>query len=205
MKKSKIETADTRKRIVTIASQLFLERGLAETGISDVMVAAGLTQGGFYRHFDSKDQLIAEANRAANERLFEYYGTATAGKSPREAIEIIVNLYLRQYQGDASPSLCPLANLGSELRHSSEHIRAVAMEGYASLVGAFTMLAEQVGVADHDSVGDAIVSTLVGAVTLSRLSVDPVTAENILEHAQSTVRSLVQSSAEVKELAERTT
>lgn len=195
MKKSKADTAETRLRIIAIASALFLEKGLAETGVADVMTAAGLTQGGFYRHFESKDQLIAEANRAANAALFAHYQQATAGKGPREAMEIIVGLYLDQAQGGSAGVLCPLANLGSELRHADHHIRTVAMEGYRNLVGAFTMLAGQLGIADHASVADAIVSTIVGAVTLSRLSVDVMIAENILDNARHTVGTLLQSAA----------
>jgi TetR/AcrR family transcriptional repressor of nem operon len=191
MKKSKLDTAETKRRIVSTASTLFLQNGLAETGIADVMEAAGLTQGGFYRHFESKDELIAEANRVANAKLFDFYSAAIEGKQALEAMEIIARLYLYQSQGNELETLCPLANLGSELRHANDHIRSVAMEGYQRLAETFTMMAKQVGIADHASVADSIVSTIVGAVTLSRLSVDKVTAESILENALATVRTLL--------------
>ncbi len=61
MKKSKLEAAETRRRIVKTAAAEFRRNGIHATGLSDVMAAAGLTHGGFYRHFDSKDQLVAEA------------------------------------------------------------------------------------------------------------------------------------------------
>ena len=191
MKKSKADTAETRRRIVSTASQLFLDKGLGETGIADVMAAAKLTPGGFYRHFDSKDQLIAEASREANGTLFEYYDAAVAGMQPLQAIETIVRLYLWQLAGNDKILRCPLANLGSELRHSDDRIRAIAMEGYRQLSGSFTALATQLGVADPASVADAIVSTIVGAVTLSQLSVDLAIAENILKNAQATVGTLL--------------
>ena len=191
MKKSKVETAETRRRIISTASRLFMERGLGETGIADVMAAAGLTQGGFYRHFESKEQLVAEANREANQQLFRYYDEAIAGHGPMEAMDIIVGLYLHQFGKDGLRQLCPLANLGSELHHANEHIRAVAMEGYRSLAAAFAHMMGQLGIADHASVAEAIVATIVGAVTLSRLSVDAAVSKNILDNAQATVRTLL--------------
>ena len=65
MRKSKHEAAATRQRIVTAAAAAFRKSGIAGTGLSDLMAAAGLTHGGFYRHFDSKDQIVAEACTAA--------------------------------------------------------------------------------------------------------------------------------------------
>lgn len=192
MKKSKVSTIETRRRIVSVASQLFLERGLAETGIADVMAAAGLTQGGFYRHFESKDQLIAEANRAANEDLFAHYDAATVGMAPAEAVKTIVRLYLDQSRESAQGVLCPLANLGSELRHSNTHIRSAAMEGYQRLVGAFSTLTGQLKIVDNQVVAETIVSSIVGAVTLAQLSVDPIMAEGILANAETSVQSMLQ-------------
>jgi len=193
MKKSQVETAATRRKIIATASQLFMEKGLGDTGIADVMAAAGLTQGGFYRHFASKEQLIAEANREANEQLFRFYDAAIVGQSPWAAMEIIVSLYLYQSHEGGTGKLCPLANLGSELYHANDDIRAVAMQGYRRITEAFAHLTGQMGLADHVSISDAIVSTIVGAVTLSRLSVDEATSKNILENAQATVRTLLQA------------
>src|SRR5262249_51113315 len=65
MRKSKQEAARTRDHIIEVAAQEFRRKGIAGTSLADVMAAAGLTHGGFYRHFESKDQLIAEACAAA--------------------------------------------------------------------------------------------------------------------------------------------
>src|SRR5712692_3024573 len=61
MRKSREEAAQTRKRIVTAAAGEFRKNGVVATGLNDLMRAAGLTHGGFYKHFESKDQLVAEA------------------------------------------------------------------------------------------------------------------------------------------------
>jgi TetR/AcrR family transcriptional repressor of nem operon len=192
MKRSKIDTADTRRRIVSTASRLFLENGLAETGIAHIMAAAGLTQGGFYRHFDSKDQLIAEANIAANDEMFDYYAQAVAGMAPRQALDTVVGLYLRQSHGEGPEWLCPLPSLGSELRNTDRKVRSVAMDGYQRLVAFFTTLTTALGAAEPHGVADAIVSTMVGAVMLSRLAINPAIAQTILESTELAVNALLQ-------------
>jgi TetR/AcrR family transcriptional regulator, transcriptional repressor for nem operon len=69
MRKSREAAAQTRKRIVTAASGAFRKNGIVATELSDLMSAAGLTHGGFYKHFKSKDQLVAEACAAAVETV----------------------------------------------------------------------------------------------------------------------------------------
>src|SRR5262249_36398535 len=71
MRKSKLEAAETRRRIVKTAAAEFRRKGIRSTGLSDVMATAGLTHGGFYRHFASKDELVAEACAAAMQSLDE--------------------------------------------------------------------------------------------------------------------------------------
>jgi len=191
MKKSKIETVDTRKRILSAATRLFLANGLAETGIASIMSAAGLTQGGFYRHFRSKEQLIAEANIAANDQMVDYFGAAVRGKSAAEALPIAVNLYLDQLQLRGGEGLCPLPSLGSELRRADPRVRAAAMAGYQRLVQFFAVLTEQAGLAEPARLADAIVATMVGAVMLARLAVSRESAQAILLNARQTILSML--------------
>jgi len=65
MRRSREETAETRRNIVKTAGIRFRQNGICETGLADLMGSAGLTHGGFYRHFDSKDQLVSEASAGA--------------------------------------------------------------------------------------------------------------------------------------------
>ena len=71
MRKSREEAAETRKSIVRAAAREFRERGIVATGLADLMKAVGLTHGGFYKHFASKDQLVAEATAAAVDSMLE--------------------------------------------------------------------------------------------------------------------------------------
>ncbi len=78
MRKSKQETALTRERIVKAAASEFRQHGIVATGLADLMSAAGLTHGGFYRHFDSKDQLVAEASAVASAATTEQLAAAAS-------------------------------------------------------------------------------------------------------------------------------
>ena len=94
MRKSKQEAAVTRRRIIKTAAAAFRKNGIAGTGLSDLMAAAGLTHGGFYRHFDSKDQIVAEACAAAAESAIEQMAAPASKKSPRSGLKPIVENYL---------------------------------------------------------------------------------------------------------------
>ena len=80
MRKSKRETAETRKRIVEMAADEFRQHGIVTSGIADLMAAVGLTHGAFYRHFESKEQLVAEATAAALDTLIDTLASAASKK-----------------------------------------------------------------------------------------------------------------------------
>src|SRR5258707_2789841 len=107
MKKSKLETAETRRRIVSTAAVEFRRNGIHATGLSDVMAAAGLTHGGFYRHFDSKDPLVAEACAAAMEATFETTEALARHCAGNDALEAIVTEYFFTDTQDHRSAGCP--------------------------------------------------------------------------------------------------
>jgi TetR/AcrR family transcriptional repressor of nem operon len=170
---------------------MFLEKGLSGVGMRDIMAAARLTQGGFYRHFASKEQLVAEANGAAFDRLHDMLASETRGLSPPEAVERILAIYLGQSRGKKQPYLCPLAMLGAELSHSDRQVRAIAMNGYQRLV---ELVADQLGhMVRREALATAsgILSTLVGAVTLAEIAPDAATAHAILSNARALIKERI--------------
>src|SRR5258705_1793907 len=90
MRKSKEEAAETRARIIRKASKEFNEHGIAGTGLADVMKSAGLTHGGFYKHFQSKDELVAEAFERGLEKSFQAIERSAGGT----ALVGVINRYL---------------------------------------------------------------------------------------------------------------
>ena len=106
MRKSKEEAENTRRRIVSAAAAEFRERGIVATGLNDLMLAAGLTHGGFYRHFDSKEQLVAEATDKALAELIKRIAEAarSAGRTrsrARGGLAAAVGEYLSLQHRDA--------------------------------------------------------------------------------------------------------
>jgi TetR/AcrR family transcriptional regulator, transcriptional repressor for nem operon len=172
MKKSKVETAQTRRRIVETAAREFRDKGIHVTGLADVMAAAGLTHGGFYRHFGSKDQLVAEACAVGMEFIVAKAQAACQSQG-KGGFEAIIESYLDTSHRDDRSGGCPLAGLGSELARADDETRAAASAGFLKLV---ELLAKQIRRRKSEvAKSDALfaLSAMVGAVTLSRILTDP--------------------------------
>src|SRR5580700_10179982 len=184
MRKSKHEAAATRQRIIKAAAAAFRENGIAGTGLSDLMAAAGLTHGGFYRHFDSKDQIVAEACTAAAESLVEQLAASASGKSRQRRLKTIVENYLSTAHRDDPADGCPLAALGSEMARGDERTRAAATQALLKLVG---VVASQFGKTRPDVARRrALVAaaTMIGALTMSRIVTDSELSAGILREAE---------------------
>jgi TetR/AcrR family transcriptional repressor of nem operon len=181
MRKSNQEAAETRRRIVKAAAAKFRQNGIGGTALSDLMAAAGLTHGGFYRHFDSKDQLVAEACAAATESAI---ATFFSKKSPQSGLKARVAKYLSPAHRDDPSAGCPLVALGSEIARSDEKIRAAATQAFLQLVD---IIAAEFGKTRPDVArGRALVaaSTMIGALTMSRIVTDSELSAGILREAE---------------------
>src|SRR5215813_2598917 len=111
MRKSKEEAAETRARIIRKASKEFNQHGIAGTGLADVMKSAGLTHGGFYKHFQSKDELVVEALERGLEKSFQ----AIEHSADERAIAEFINEYLSPVHRDDFDNACPLPTWSSNL------------------------------------------------------------------------------------------
>lgn len=132
MRVSREQAADNRKRIVDEAARLFREGGIATTGVDTVMNAAGLTHGGFYTHFESKDKLAAEACRKSLARSLEKWTALAATSDPLKAI---VEHYLSDRHRDNPGEGCLIAALLTEASRSKPEVRQAITEGIKSLLG----------------------------------------------------------------------
>ncbi len=111
----------------------FRHNGIHATGIAEVMVAAGLTQGGFYRHFASKDQLVAEACAEAMSVAVSTTQGAPADTVGKPALEAIVRNVLSMEHRDSPLECCPLVGLGIELARADGDTRTAASNGFMEL------------------------------------------------------------------------
>ena len=118
MRKSQEATAQSKARIVGAASRMVRERGIETTSVADVMGAAGMTNGGFYRHFRSKDEMIGMAIRAAFAELAERYDRQSEQNGAEAAVSAYVEEYLSEEHLDHPGLGCPMASAGAEAARS---------------------------------------------------------------------------------------
>src|SRR5260370_1929025 len=114
MRKSKAETEKPCERILEAASAQFRSHGITEAGLAQLMRAAGLTHGGFYRHFASKDQLVSEACSQAAQSLASGLKSQIEGKPPDQALPLLVGKYLSHSHRNRPPIGCLLAPLARD-------------------------------------------------------------------------------------------
>ena len=178
MRKSKAETAETRKRIVDLAAQAFRNHGIAATGVAEIMAAAGLTHGGFYRHFGSKDQLVAEACSASLDGMVQAYRSASEGGR---------DVFVKNLQSSLTPAYrddrsggCPLVAMGSELVRADQATRRGASRGFQELLEEIAqwLPAKSGREARDDAI--AVLTGMIGAVTMSRVVDDARLSARIL-------------------------
>ena len=189
MRRSREEAAETRRNIVKTAGIRFRQNGICETGLADLMESAGLTHGGFYRHFDSKDQLVSEASAdafVASVGEMEAYASTAKG---RKALEAIADGYLSSEHRKDRAHGCPLAALGSELARSEKSTRSAATEGILKMIA---VVAERMKDPKTDRAkksASVFVATLLGALTISRIVTDPKLSNDILAAARAKLSS----------------
>ena len=193
MRKSREETAQTRQRIVETAALEFRRGGIVSTGVADVMAAAGLTQGGFYRHFESKDALVKESLGNALDSLTASIESSMAGRSGRAGILAAISDYLSEDHRD-NPS-CPFVSLGSELARESESVREAATGGFRRLADVIARNLTGVSRTTAQKEALVILSTMIGAMTVARLVSDKDLWTAILAQARKSLFEQVRSHA----------
>jgi len=173
MKVSREQAAKNRAHVVEVAGAQFRKHGFDGIGVADLMQAAGLTHGGFYNNFASKDALAAEAVTQVfaetTERLRQY---AEAAADPYAAM---VRFYLSPEHRDSVESGCAIAALSQDAARGSPQLRAAFEAGIAAYLELIIGLA---GVTRPRAM--AIYATMVGALTLSRTVTDPALSAQML-------------------------
>jgi TetR/AcrR family transcriptional regulator, transcriptional repressor for nem operon len=179
MRKSKAETAKTRQRIVEVASEAIRSKGIEATGVAEIMAAAGLSHGGFYRHFDSKEELVTEA--VALSRKDYFAATLTAAEQGPEALMKHFQEYVTSDHRDDIGSGCPLAANGSELVRVDATTRHNATEALRIWFEKAAPYMRSQDAKGKTEMAISVVTSMIGALTMSRMVDDPVLSTQILE------------------------
>ena len=175
--------ADTHERIVDVASRAIRRGGYAGTGVAEVMKEAGLTHGGFYAHFASRDALLAEAADRAGASAVADAARIVAAAPPEQAMEALLRSYLSKAHCDAAEFGCPVAALGSELPHQAPAVRRAATGRIKEMIDLVARQAPDWGQPGAHQRALATIATMVGAVIVARAVDDPKLSEAMLEAA----------------------
>ncbi len=180
MRYSPEHKAETHRKIVKDASRRMRAEGLNGAAVSAVMKDAGLTHGGFYKHFGSKDDLLLESVREGFREIEDRLAHAAEQAPPGEAWKAIVKTYLSFELCEHPERGCPLAALLPELARADKKIKpqiAAELVNYRSRMLPF-MPGQRT--ADKDRAFFAIFSTMIGAVEIARMLPDRAMREKVL-------------------------
>jgi TetR/AcrR family transcriptional repressor of nem operon len=157
-----------RRRIIDAASKRFREDGIADTGVAALMAEAGLTQGAFYTHFDSKADLVAQAMGAAfaGGRRGLANRAARAREDGNEGLTAIVDTYLSAISLDDPGRGCAFAANGQELSRQSDAIRRTTFAGASEIIDLISLELDEA----HRSRAAAILCLMAGTLQLARLA-----------------------------------
>lgn len=189
MKVSRAQAEENRRTVVEAAGRLFREHGVKGVGLAELMRAAGLTHGGFYKQFASKDELVQEAcGQALDTGVANWTRIAAeAAGHGADPLAALVGHYLSPAHRDRVGSGCALAGLGPDIVHGQGEQRAGLRGRFETAVQRHAGILEQaMRDGGTDAAGDAALaalSTMVGALLLSRMVEDEAYAQRILAAA----------------------
>jgi TetR/AcrR family transcriptional regulator, transcriptional repressor for nem operon len=199
MRVSRARAAENRQKVIDVASRLFRQHGFDGIGLKDLMAAAGMTQGAFYKQFASKDDLAAQASKRALESISDRWSAAAEG-NPKDPLGAVVALYLSMGHREQRGAGCPLVALGSDAARQSADVKASFEAGirkYLDTLGGW------VGGANGEDSTDramAAFSTMVGALVVSRAVNNKRLAKRFLQAGAKSVMGLSAGAAQKGQL-----
>jgi TetR/AcrR family transcriptional regulator, transcriptional repressor for nem operon len=181
MPRTTAHKARTHARIVEAAARSFRARGVEGVAIADVMRAAGLTHGGFYAHFASKDALIAEATRRGMQDSQREFLVDAAAANPETPLREVIRRYVSRQHRDAPAEICcAMPVLASEMAHEPPEVRrAFTTAAQDFIAGLEKYVPGETPEARRDA-ALALIAGMVGALALSRAVDDADLSDRIL-------------------------
>ena len=179
--------AQTRSRVVQEAAAAIRADGVERIGVAQIMARAGLTHGGFYAHFESKDDLIAQAVEYMFEDRYAAFFKHLDDPDPRAALRRFVDFYLSMRHRDAPDRGCPIPGLAGQVAHMPERARNRFQLAVDRLTDGVATLLERAGEEHAADTAMSVVSEMVGAIAVARTLTDEKKAERLLANARESV------------------
>jgi TetR/AcrR family transcriptional repressor of nem operon len=181
----------TREKVLKAAAKAIRTQGPHRVGVAGVMRDAGLTHGGFYAHFESKDALVAAAIGQMFEQARARFANETKDFPPARALGGYIDFYLSPGHRDARASGCPIPTLAGDLPRLDGAARTRFSEGVAALTGAVATRLEELGHAESQSLARSVVAEMVGALSLARAELDAGKSNAMLADSRALVKKRI--------------
>jgi TetR/AcrR family transcriptional repressor of nem operon len=190
MRASREVKAQHHAEIVAAAGEMLRRRGVERTNVMDLMRAAGLTHGGFYRHFASKDELVAESTREVFRTLIASFRARAEKEGPRAALAAYVDDYLAGRHVNTPQEGCPVSAYGPDAARESRAVREAFAEGMDQIL---SLAAEGLSGAKAQRRRRAVElhALMTGAVIMARAAGDSKVSREILNSARKRARRMI--------------
>jgi TetR/AcrR family transcriptional repressor of nem operon len=175
--------AATHERIVDTAARAIRRSGYAGAGVADIMKEAGLTHGGFYAHFDSREAMLAEAADRAGADGMALLARVAASTPPEQALEAVLRTYLSKGHVEGVETGCAIAALGSEVPRQSPKVRRAATRRIKEMIDLVARQSPDWGQPGAHERALVTVATALGALVLARAVDDPKLSDAVRQAA----------------------
>ena len=179
---------ETRARVVKAAAAAVRAKGPDGVGVAEIMKEVGLTHGGFYAHFPSKEALVAAAIGEAFDQGRRRFGRLTADLTGLEAFGAFVDSYVSMDHRAFPERGCPVATIASDLPRQGAAVREVFDAGVSSLIGRVANWLPGEA-AEREGLASSLVAEMAGVVGLSRAVSDDAMAARFLEQSRRRIRA----------------
>jgi len=181
MKRATKSKEVTHERIVETAARAIRRSGYNGTSVADIMKEAGLTHGGFYAHFASREAMLAEAADRAGAESVALSARIAATAKPEQALQALIHAYLSKEHVKSVEMGCPIAALGSEMPRQAPEVRRAATRRIKEMIDVVARQLPDWGQPAAHERALVTVATSVGALLLARAVDDPKLSDALLE------------------------
>ncbi|MGJ7536487.1 MULTISPECIES: TetR/AcrR family transcriptional regulator [unclassified Variovorax] len=183
---SRLQKEATHERIVETAARAIRRSGYGGTAVADIMKGAGLTHGGFYAHFASREAMLAEAADRAGAEAVAASASIAAEAPPDQALQALLHAYLSTEHIESVETGCPIAALGSEMPRQAPEVRRAATRRIKEMIDLVARQSPDWGQPGAHERALVTVATAVGTLLMARAVDDPKLSEALrkatLEH-----------------------
>lgn len=185
MRYSETHKQETRTRVLRAAATAVRARGPEGVSVAEIMAEAGLTHGGFYAHFPSKEALVAAAVESAFAESARRFARMTDGLTHEAALGLFVDAYVSMEHRARPERGCPIASLSSDLPRQALPVRAAYEGGVRRLIARIADWLPE----ERAALAPSLVAEMAGAVALSRAMSDEADAARLLDDARTSLKA----------------